>query len=91
MFYRVKVTGVGREALRLLLEVDEKDSGRLRIQLYAIERIMNSQPLTVAEQDQGMMACQHLLHALCDRGEPSTFLGNGPWGTAFANSGGMPI
>ena len=91
MFYRVKVTGVGKESFCVLLKEDEKYSGHLRAQLYAIERIMSSQTLAVAGQDKGMMACQHLLHALCDRGEPSTFLGNGPWGTAFANSGGMPI
>ena len=57
MFCRVKMARADREALRLLWKEDEKDSGHLQILFYAIERVMNNQPLTVADQDQGMKAC----------------------------------
>ena len=57
MFYQLKVTGADREALCLLWKEDVKDSGHLQSLFYAIECVMNNQPLTVAEQDQGMKAC----------------------------------
>ena len=55
----MKVTGVGKESFCVLLKEDEKYSGHLQAQLYAIECIMSSQALAVAGQDKGMMACPY--------------------------------
>ena len=51
MFYKVKVTGVSKESFRVLLTEYEKNSEHLRAWLNAIERIMSSQTLAMAEQD----------------------------------------